>query len=87
MQISIITPLNKLIHRAQNLSRAEMGDLTVKLDDSGKDDEIAMASKAINAFIEKVRENISDAKNLSSEKIKLQSQTNLAHLHFKRKKS
>lgn len=64
-KISIITPLNKLIHRAQNLSSGD-GDLTVKLDDSGKD-EIAMASKAINAFIEKVRKLISDAKNLSSE--------------------
>ncbi|ASM38016.1 Cache sensor-containing MCP-domain signal transduction protein [Campylobacter sputorum bv. paraureolyticus LMG 11764] len=64
-KISIITPLNKLINRANNLSSGD-GDLTVKLDDSGKD-EIAMASKAINAFIEKVRKLISDAKNLSSE--------------------
>ncbi|WP_033916523.1 methyl-accepting chemotaxis protein [Campylobacter sputorum] len=64
-RISIIKPLNNLINRANNLSSGD-GDLTVKLDDSGKD-EIAMASKAINAFIEKVRKLINDAKNLSSE--------------------
>lgn len=64
-RISIITPLNKLIHRARNLSSGD-GDLTVKLNDSGKD-EIAMASKAINEFIEKVRKLINDAKHLSGE--------------------
>uniref|UniRef100_UPI000AF22C97 methyl-accepting chemotaxis protein n=1 Tax=Campylobacter pinnipediorum TaxID=1965231 RepID=UPI000AF22C97 len=62
---SITKPLNELINRARNLSSGD-GDLTRKLEVVGKD-EIAMASDAINNFIEKVRVLINDAKHLSSE--------------------
>ena len=61
----ITSPLQNLIKRAQNLSSGE-GDLTRKLEIEGND-EIGEGSKAINAFIEKVRLLISDAKQLSSE--------------------
>ncbi|KEA45491.1 chemotaxis protein [Campylobacter mucosalis] len=64
-QISISKPLNELIKRARNLSSGD-GDLTRKLEVNGKD-ETALASAAINDFIEKVRILISDAKHLSSE--------------------
>nr|WP_169763795.1 methyl-accepting chemotaxis protein [Campylobacter mucosalis] len=64
-QISISKPLNELIKRARNLSSGD-GDLTRKLEVSGRD-ETALASAAINDFIEKVRVLISDAKHLSSE--------------------
>ncbi|BCX78867.1 methyl-accepting chemotaxis protein [Campylobacter sp. 19-13652] len=62
---SITKPLNTLIERAKNLSSGD-GDLTRKLEVSGKD-ETALASAAINDFIEKVRVLISDAKHLSTE--------------------
>ena len=62
---NISTPLNDLIHRADNLSSGD-GDLTRKLEVIGND-EIAMASSSINRFIEKVRILISEAKNLSNE--------------------
>jgi methyl-accepting chemotaxis protein len=65
VRIKIISPLRTLIERAQNLSSSE-GDLTKKLKVEGKD-EIAIASKAINKFIEKVRHTISKAKQLSNE--------------------
>ncbi|AQW86005.1 chemotaxis protein [Campylobacter pinnipediorum subsp. caledonicus] len=64
-KFSITKPLNELINRARNLSSGD-GDLTRKLEVIGKD-EIAMASDAINNFIEKVRVLINDAKHLSSE--------------------
>ena len=64
-RISITKPLNELISRAANLSSGD-GDLTRKLEVRGKD-EIALASEAVNNFIEKVRVLISDAKNLSAE--------------------
>ncbi|WP_141080350.1 cache domain-containing protein, partial [Campylobacter pinnipediorum] len=64
VKISITKPLNELINRARNLSSGD-GDLTRKLEVVGKD-EIAMASDAINNFIEKVRVLINDAKHLSS---------------------
>ncbi|WP_069637291.1 methyl-accepting chemotaxis protein [Campylobacter pinnipediorum] len=64
-KFSITKPLNELINRARNLSSGD-GDLTRKLEVVGKD-EIAMASDAINNFIEKVRVLINDAKHLSSE--------------------
>ncbi|WP_141080365.1 cache domain-containing protein, partial [Campylobacter pinnipediorum] len=63
-KFSITKPLNELINRARNLSSGD-GDLTRKLEVVGKD-EIAMASDAINNFIEKVRVLINDAKHLSS---------------------
>ncbi|MDL0089656.1 methyl-accepting chemotaxis protein [Campylobacter gastrosuis] len=62
---SISKPLNQLISRARNLSSGD-GDLTRKLEVNGKD-ETALASAAINDFIEKVRVLINDAKHLSSE--------------------
>jgi methyl-accepting chemotaxis protein len=61
----ITSPLKNLIIRAQNLSSGE-GDLTRKLEIEGND-EIGEGSKAINAFIEKVRILISEAKQLSTE--------------------
>ncbi|MDL0089687.1 methyl-accepting chemotaxis protein [Campylobacter gastrosuis] len=64
-QMSISKPLNQLISRARNLSSGD-GDLTRKLEVNGKD-ETALASAAINDFIEKVRVLINDAKHLSSE--------------------
>lgn len=65
IRAKITTPLQNLIKRAQNLSSGE-GDLTRKLEIEGND-EIGEGSKAINAFIEKVRILISEAKQLSSE--------------------
>jgi len=65
IRLKITSPLKNLIQRAQNLSSGD-GDLTRKLDIDGND-EISRASEAINAFIEKVRILISDAKQLSSE--------------------
>ncbi len=62
---TITTPLNGLMHRADNLSSGD-GDLTRKLEVIGHD-EIAMASSSINRFIEKVRLLISEAKNLANE--------------------
>lgn len=62
---TISKPLNDLISRADNLSSGD-GDLTQKLEVVGND-EIAMASRSINRFIEKVRILISEAKNLSNE--------------------
>ncbi|KFL33426.1 MULTISPECIES: methyl-accepting chemotaxis protein [unclassified Sulfurospirillum] len=62
---TISSPLNALIHRADNLSSGD-GDLTRKLEVVGRD-EIAEASTSINRFIEKVRILISEAKNLSNE--------------------
>jgi len=61
----VITPLKKLIARAQNLSSGD-GDLTRKLDVDGKD-EVSKASEAINDFIEKMRNLINETKQLSSE--------------------
>jgi methyl-accepting chemotaxis protein len=65
IRLKITSPLQNLIKRAQNLSSGD-GDLTRKLEIEGND-EIGKASEAINAFIEKVRLLISDAKQLSSE--------------------
>lgn len=65
VKITITTPLNHLIQRADNLSSGD-GDLTRKLEIEGND-EIAQASASINRFIEKVRILISEAKNLSNE--------------------
>ena len=65
IRLKITNPLNQLIDRARNLSSGD-GDLTCKLEVRGKD-EIAQASEAINAFIEKVRILISEAKQLSTE--------------------
>ncbi|NCB54679.1 MAG: HAMP domain-containing protein, partial [Epsilonproteobacteria bacterium] len=62
---TISNPLVRLMQRADNLSSGE-GDLTRKLDIIGND-EIAQASRSINAFIEKVRLLISEAKGLSNE--------------------
>ncbi|AFL67456.1 methyl-accepting chemotaxis protein [Sulfurospirillum barnesii] len=62
---TISKPLNELIMRADNLSSGD-GDLTRTLEVIGND-EIALASKSINRFIEKVRILISEAKNLSNE--------------------
>ena len=62
---TITTPLNGLMHRADNLSSGD-GDLTRKLEVIGHD-EIAMASSSINRFIEKVRLLTSEAKNLANE--------------------
>uniref|UniRef100_UPI00046AD38B Cache 3/Cache 2 fusion domain-containing protein n=1 Tax=Sulfurospirillum arcachonense TaxID=57666 RepID=UPI00046AD38B len=61
----VSTPLNNLIDRTNDLSSGD-GDLTKKLEIIGRD-EIAQASEGINAFIEKVRILIADAKNLSNE--------------------
>ncbi|MBE0496600.1 MAG: methyl-accepting chemotaxis protein [Campylobacterales bacterium] len=65
IRVKITSPLQNLIKRAENLSSGD-GDLTRKLDIVGND-EVSQASQAINAFIEKVRVLISDAKQLSSE--------------------
>jgi len=62
---TISNPLIRLMQRADNLSSGD-GDLTRKLDIIGND-EIAQASHSINAFIEKVRLLISEAKGLSNE--------------------
>ncbi len=62
---TISNPLIRLMQRADNLSSGD-GDLTRKLDIIGND-EIAQASLSINAFIEKVRLLISEAKGLSNE--------------------
>uniref|UniRef100_UPI000469013B cache domain-containing protein n=1 Tax=Sulfurospirillum arcachonense TaxID=57666 RepID=UPI000469013B len=61
----VSTPLNNLIDRTNDLSSGD-GDLTKKLEIIGRD-EIAQASEGTNAFIEKVRILIADAKNLSNE--------------------
>ncbi|WP_263832343.1 methyl-accepting chemotaxis protein [Sulfurospirillum oryzae] len=61
----VSAPINNLIQRADNLSSGD-GDLTRKLEVIGND-EIAIASRSINRFIEKVRVLISEAKNLSNE--------------------
>ncbi len=58
-------PLKKLEQKATNLASGD-GDLTKKLDIKGKD-EIALASEAINKFLQKVHVLISEAKELSSE--------------------
>ncbi len=58
-------PLEKLGHKAEELSSGD-GDLTRKLEIRGKD-EIAKASKAINASIEKVQALVGNAKELSDE--------------------
>jgi methyl-accepting chemotaxis protein len=62
---NITNPLKSLIERTRNLSSGD-GDLTRKLEITGND-EIAQASVEINNFIEKVRELIAQAKNLSNE--------------------
>ncbi len=62
---TISKPLRDLIHRSDNLSSGD-GDLTRKLEVIGND-EIAVASRSINTFIEKVRVLIHEAKNLSTE--------------------
>lgn len=64
-RFSITKPLDNLINRARNLSSGD-GDLTRKLEIHGND-ETALASVAINDFIEKVRILINDAKHLSNE--------------------
>lgn len=74
----ITLPLKTLITRAQNLSSSD-GDLTKKLEVEGHD-EIAQASEAINAFIDKVHHTIADAKNLSSENSSVAHQLSTASL-------
>lgn len=78
-RISITKPLNELISRAANLSSGD-GDLTRKLEVRGKD-EIALASEAVNNFIEKVRVLISDAKNLSAENSSIANELSSTSLH------
>ncbi|MBL4730903.1 MAG: methyl-accepting chemotaxis protein [Sulfurimonas sp.] len=50
---SIVSPIKRLINAAKNLTEGE-GDLTIRLDASGKD-EIAEANYYINNFIERVQ--------------------------------
>ncbi len=65
IQKIVTKPLTQLILKTKELSSGD-GDLTCKLKIVGKD-EIAQASEQINAFIEKVRHLILDAKSISSE--------------------
>ncbi|MBZ7985218.1 cache domain-containing protein [Campylobacter sp. Cr9] len=58
-------PLKLLTDKSKELSVGD-GDLTKKLEEKGND-EIAQASKAINLFIDKVRELIIQAKEISNE--------------------
>ena len=58
-------PLDNLADKAADLAKGE-GDLTCKLEVSGKD-EIGKAATQINHFIEKVHHTIMSAKNSSSE--------------------
>ncbi|NOX16010.1 MAG: methyl-accepting chemotaxis protein [Epsilonproteobacteria bacterium] len=61
----ISKPLNSLTQKAKDLASGD-GDLTKKLEIHGED-EIAIASKEINNFIEKVRVITQEAKEISSE--------------------
>ncbi len=62
---SIVTPIKKLISAAKNLTEGD-GDLTIRLDESSKD-EIAEANHYINGFIEKVQTVLSGVISTSSE--------------------
>ncbi len=64
-KLKIIKPLNDLTLRAEELSSGD-GDLTKKLEIKGND-EIGQASVAINTFIDKIHNLVSEAKVLSSE--------------------
>ena len=61
----VVNPLKNLTQRAKDLSSGD-GDLTKKLE-INSNDEIALASKEINNFIEKVRVMTEEAKGISSE--------------------
>ncbi len=62
---AVLKPLDNLTKKTANLSSGD-GDLTVKLEINGND-EIALASKEVNNFIEKVRIMTDEAKHISNE--------------------
>ena len=68
VRTNIVNPLNKLIETSRDLSEGE-GDLTKKLEiNSG--DEIGIAAKYLNAFIDKVRNIIEIAKTSAKQNLK-----------------
>lgn len=62
---SILKPLNSLSVMLEDVAQGE-GDLTKRLDDSGKD-EVATACRWFNRFVEKLRASVTNAKETATE--------------------